>query len=199
MQNSVLNFIVKPENKRTNSVKKIEDKELILNSDLQDHRYVSRVGIVTSEPLKNETNIKVGDKVVVHHNVFRRFYDVRGKEKNSKSYFDEDKFIVAEDQIFAYSDGDGWKAMNGYCFVKPIHNENKFDINKEKPLIGVLKFLSDDLKCSGLNKEDLIGFSPRSEYEFVLGGERLYRVDSNSITIKYERKGDEKEYNPSWT
>jgi hypothetical protein len=28
--------------------------------------------------------------------------------------------------------------------------------------------------------------------------ERLYRVRSRSLTIKYEYQGDEKEYNPSW-
>lgn len=198
MQKSVLNFIVKPENNRNNSIKNIGDKELILNSDLQDHRYVSRIGIVVSTPIKNNTNIKVGDKVVVHHNVFRRFYDVRGNEKNSRSYFEEDKFFVSEDQIYAYNRGDGWKAVNGYCFVKPIHNKDKFSVDKEKPLVGVMKFVSDDLRCSGINEEDLVGFSPRSEYEFVLNKDRLYRVDSNSITIKYERKGNEREYNPSW-
>jgi hypothetical protein len=26
----------------------------------------------------------------------------------------------------------------------------------------------------------------------------MYRIFSNSITIKYEYQGDEKEYNPSW-
>jgi hypothetical protein len=27
----------------------------------------------------------------------------------------------------------------------------------------------------------------------------MYRVRIQSITIKYERQGNEKEYNPSWT
>lgn len=199
MQKGVLNFIVKPKNKRNDSVKKIGESELILNSDLQDHRYVSRVGIVVSVPLKNKTNVQVGDEVIVHHNVFRRFYDVRGNEKNSRSYFKEDCFFVSEDQIFAYKRNGEWRAVDGYCFIKPIHSENKLSIEKEKPLTGVLKFLNKDLTNIGLNKEDIVGFSPRSEYEFVIEGDRLYRVKSNSITIKYERKGNEREYNPSWT
>jgi hypothetical protein len=199
MQKGVLNFIVKPKNKRNESVKKIGESELILNSDLQDHRYVSRIGIIVSVPLKNETDVQVGDEVIVHHNVFRRFYDVRGNEKNSRSYFKEDCFFVSEDQIFAYKRNGEWKAIDGYCFVKPIHSEDKLNIEKEKPLTGVLKFLNKDLISIGLNKEDIVGFSPRSEYEFVIEGDRLYRVKSNSITIKYERKGNEREYNPSWT
>ena len=45
---------------------------------------------------------------------------------------------------------------------------------------------------------DLIGYKPKTECEFVIDGERLYRVLSNFITIKYEYQGDEEEYNPSW-
>jgi hypothetical protein len=37
------------------------------------------------------------------------------------------------------------------------------------------------------------------EYEFIIEGQRLYRVPTNLITIKYEYQGDEEEYNPSWT
>ena len=38
-----------------------------------------------------------------------------------------------------------------------------------------------------------------AKYEFILDDERLYRVKSKLITIKYEYKGNEKEYNPSWS
>ncbi len=37
------------------------------------------------------------------------------------------------------------------------------------------------------------------EYEFNIEGQRLYRVPTNQITIKYEYQGDEEEYNPSST
>ena len=59
--------------------------------------------------------------------------------------------------------------------------------------MGIIKY-SD----GGFNKKELVGFTPGSEYEFVIDGELLYRVLSNFITIKYEYQGDEKEYNPSW-
>ena len=45
---------------------------------------------------------------------------------------------------------------------------------------------------------DLIGYKPKTQSEFIVDGERLYRVLSNLITIKYEYQGDEEEYNPSW-
>ena len=34
--------------------------------------------------------------------------------------------------------------------------------------------------------------------EPIVDSERLYRVLSNFITIKYEYQGNEEEYNPSW-
>ena len=35
------------------------------------------------------------------------------------------------------------------------------------------------------NKGDLVGFTPNSEYEFVIEGQKLYRVYTKLITIKY--------------
>ena len=44
---SVYNFVVKPKYGRHTSKKEIEGAELILNTELQNHEYVSRVGVVT--------------------------------------------------------------------------------------------------------------------------------------------------------
>ena len=66
-------------------------------------------------------------------------------------------------------------------------------IEQERPLIGIVKYSDGTVEV-----DDLVGFRPSSEYEFVIDGERLYRVLSNFITIKYEYQGDEEEYNPSW-
>jgi hypothetical protein len=192
---SISDFIIKPKNKRYNNTKQIGDSELLLNSEISDHRYVSRNAIVLATPLINKTDIKVGDEVIVHHNVFRRWYDVRGIERNSRSYYKEDKYFVKPDQIFLYKRNNKWHAPKGYCFVKPIVSNNI--IEKEVPLRGVIKHVDKDLV--DIEKEDLVGFTPSSEYEFIVGGERLYRVQTNEISIKYERQGNEKEYNPSWT
>ena len=86
--------------------------------------------------------------------------------------------------------------MPGYCFVQPIKSGDNFNINKEKPLIGIVKYISDDI--NSIKTNDTIGFIPHSEYEFILSGKRLYRVLTKFITIKYEYKGNKKEYNPSW-
>ena len=195
---SLFKFIITPKNGRYNNEKKIGDKNLLLNTELQNHQYVNRNGFVLSKPINEETDIEVGDEVIVHHNVFRRFYDIRGTEKNSSSYFTEDKYLCALDQVFLYKRNNKWYAPEGYCFVKPLKSIDKFDMDKERPLIGVIKYLDKGLSNKNINYNDLVGFSPCSEYEFIIDGERLYRVHSNSITIKYEYQGNEEEYNPSW-
>tara|TARA_Y100000114_G_scaffold106519_1_gene99797 strand:+ start:398 stop:994 length:597 start_codon:yes stop_codon:yes gene_type:complete len=193
---SIFDFIIKPKNKRYDNIKQIGDKELILNSEISDHRYVSRIGIVLSIPKSENTDIQVGDEVIVHHNVFRRWYDVRGIEKNSRSYWEDNKYFVKSDQIFLYKRNNEWLAPKGYCFIKPIESNNIL-LEKEIPYRGIIKYVDKQLK--DIQKEDLVGFTPSSEFEFVVDGERLYRVLTNSISIKYERQGNEKEYNPSWT
>ena len=190
---SVYNFVVKPKGERYNNTKKVGDSELILNTEIFNHQYVNREAIVISTPIVGNTDIKPGDTVVVHHNVFRRWHDVKGVEKNSRSYFNEDTYFINYDQIFLYKKNKDWIAPKGYCFVKPLKAIDQFNIESEKPLQGIVKY-SD----STVDVNSLVGFTPNSEYEFIVDNERLYRVLSKFITIKYEYQGDEEEYNPSW-
>ena len=194
---SLFSFIVKPKNERYDNKKYIDGQELLLNTEISDHRYVSRTGIVTSIPKLNDSEIQVGDEVIIHHNVFRRWYNAKGIEKNSRSYYMEDKYFVSPDQIFLYKKNNEWHTPEGYCFVKPIVSNNILLNDKEVPFKGIVKYV--DKKLSGINKGDLVGFTPGSKYEFIIEGERLYRVLSKFITIKYGRKRNEEEYNPSWT
>ena len=197
---SLFNFILQPKNWRYDNEVSIGDKKLIVNTTMDDHKYVNRIGIVKSIPKVGKTNIKVGDEVIVHHNVFRRFYDVKGREKNSTSYFKEDLYFCYSDQIFLYKQNNEWKAPFDFCFVKPI-KENKKQLlqeNKERLGVGVLKYGNSSLEDFKIYEGDLIGFTPNSEYEFIINNDRLYRMFTRNITIKYEYKGDEVEYNPSW-
>ena len=191
---SVFNFIVEPKHNRFTGKKDIAGSELILNTELQNHEYTSRLAVVKSLPTTESTEVKVGDEVIVHHNVFRRFRDIRGKEKNSKSFYSEDMFFVQPDQIYAYKRNGKWKCLSGFCFIKPIVNKSKFSLHKEQEAIGIIKYAD-----ASFNSGDLVGFRPGSEYEFNIDGERLYRVLSSMITIKYEYQGDEEEYNISGT
>ena len=190
---SLYNFIIKPKGERYNNKKKIGNKELILNAEIFHHQYVNREAIVLETPVVNKTPVRKGDTIIVHHNVFRRWHNVRGEEKNSKSWLKKGTYAIYQDQLFAYNRNNDWKALSGYCFVKPIKPYNTLTIEKEEPLMGVVKYTDGSFE-----KEDLVGFTPDSEYEFIIDNQRLYRVMTKEITIKYEYKGKEEEYNPSW-
>jgi len=192
----VFDFVIMPKEDRYNNTKAVGDKELILNTELQNHNFVSRIGVVIATPNPNPTGICEGDEVILHHNVFRRFRDIRGEEKNSRSYYKNNMYFVSPDQIFAYKRTIKWIPLNGFNFVKPIKEDKMFSINFEKPLVGILKYKDPSLK--EVTEGDLVGFKPGAEYEFLIDKEKLYRVPTNLITIKYEYQGNEEEYNPSW-
>jgi hypothetical protein len=190
---SVYNFVVKPKGERYNNTKKFDGGELILNTDIFQHQYVNREAIVISTPIIGDTDIKPGDTIIVHHNVFRRWNDVKGVERNSKAYFNEDTYFINHEQIFLYKQEDKWIAPKGYCFVIPLKATDQFNTESEKPLQGIVKYSDGTVEVG-----DLVGYRPSSEYEFIVDGERLFRVLSNFITIKYEHQGNEETYNPSW-
>ena len=190
---ALYDFIIEPKGDRYNNSVKVEDKSLILNTEVYNHQYVNREATVIAIPLNYHGEVEVGDTIIVHHNVFRRWHNVRGEEKNSRSYFKDNKYFVNEEQVFAYKRLSEWKSTKGYCFVKPIKSIDPFCEDKERKLIGIVKYSDGSVDVG-----DLVGFRPSSEYEFVVDGQRLYRVLSSFITIKYEYQGDEEEYNPSW-
>ena len=190
---SVYNFVVTPKGERYNNKKKVDGGELILNTEIFNHQYVNREAIVISKPIVGDTDIEPGDTVIVHHNVFRRWHNVKGIEKNSRSFFNEDTYFINQDQIFLYKRNEEWIAPKGYCFVIPLKARNPLNVDLEKPLQGIVKYSDGTVEVN-----ELVGFRPSSEYVFIVDGERLYRVLSNFITIKYEYQGDEEEYNPSW-
>ena len=191
---SLYQFIIKPFNDRYDNTKKIDDKTLIVNTSIEDHKFVSKKAIVISTPAAFKTKVKTGDIVYVHHNIFRRYYDIKGIERNSGTYFNDDLYFCSPFQIYMYN---GISHLN-YCFVKPILNKQKFSINKEQPNVGIVKYSNSSLEALKITPGTLITFTPNSEFEFIVEGERLYCMKSNDIALIHEYKGDEKEYNPSW-
>ena len=186
-------FVIEPKGSRYNNIKKIDGKDLIINTEIFNHQFVNREAIVKSVPTAYKTKIKPGDTIITHHNVFRRWLDVKGREKNSRSFFNENTYLVKEDQIFLYKRNEEWKAPRGYCFVQPIKERNQLRAEQEESCIGIIKHTDGSYE-----KGDLVGFTPFSTYEFIVDGKRLYRVMTQFITIKYEYQGNEEEYNPSW-
>ncbi len=196
--NSVSDFIVSPLGLRYDNEIKVGKKKLITNASIESYKHVNNIAKVISTPIIDSSDIKKGDLVLIHHNVFRRFYDIRGKEKNSKSYFKDNLFFCSTDQIYLYKTKKNWKSFGDRCFVKPIVNNNDLEVDKILNHIGILKYGNSSLKQAGITKGALVSFQPNSEFEFVVDKELLYCMKSNNIVASHEYQGDEKEYNPSW-
>lgn len=194
-------FLVRPMGGvRYQATKKIAGTDFIMNSSQEDHTTTNRLAIVVSTPITYEGDIKKGDTLLVHHNVFRKYYDIRGRESSGPSFFMDDLFLIDYDQFFLYKSKDTWQAPDPYCFVKPIdktHNPLKTDAT-EQELVGIIRYGNHTLDDRGISEGDLISFQPESEYEFTIEGEKLYRMFTKNICIllshgsKKDKRGDNK-------
>ena len=193
--NSLYDYIVTPIGNRYNNEIKVNKKSLILNTKIEEFKIINKKAKVVSIPKAYDLPIKKGDVVYIHHNVFRRFYNIKGKQQNSRSYFKEDLYFCSPDQIYLYNNGVNNSFLDR-CFIKPLVSK---DLNKKtKNNIGILKYGNKELLKLGVNEGDLVSFPDLREWAFVVDGELLYCMKSKDILIKHECKGNEKEYNPSW-
>ena len=186
---SLYNYIISTNSRYDNKVS-VGSKELILNTEIteRDYLFVNRIGTVINAPINIKTPIESGNEVIVHHNGFRRWYDVRGNERNSGNYIKEDTYTVSEEQIFAYKQNGKWHCPIQYCFVEPLGNEDVWSTDSEQKLIGKLTYTNDYLSSLGLSCGDVVGFTPNSEYEFNIEDKKLYSILSKDITINYGHK-----------
>jgi len=198
--NSLYDFIVRPLGKEYSNDINIGGVKLILNTKIESFKFVNNLAVVVSIPLAYKTHINVGDIIVIHHNVFRTFYDIKGKKKKSRSWFKEDLYFCSLDQVYLYKNkkDDDFKSINNRCFIKPLKSKRKFSVDKEQKLIGILKIGNSSLEAAGVSEGDLVGYTPYGEYDFIINNERLYCMKSNDIVIKYGDKENQTEYNPSW-
>ena len=195
---SVYDFIIKPVGKRYDNEVKVGEHTLITNSSIESFKHVNNIAEVVETPVAFATPIRKGDLIIVHHNVFRVFYDMKGIKKNSRSFLKDDLFFCAVDQVYLYKRKDTWKSFGDRCFVAPVKNKDLLSTDKVADLIGILKIGNSSLEESGINPGDIVGFTPNSEWEFVVDNQIMYCMKSNDIVIKYELDRNEEEYNSRW-
>ncbi len=151
-----------------------------MSSTLEDHIYVNRFAIVQSVPFAIDSQgVKPGDIVVVHHNTFRKMYDVKGNMKDSLSFFRDNIFLVEPGQVYLAKSGDeDWRCVGDYAFVSPVKNDNKYDLSAEKLCFGNIEFSNE------LEKGTLVSFQPDCEYEFRIDERKMYRMYNKNICLK---------------
>jgi len=176
-------YLVKPLGDEHITTKKIAGVDFVINTSIEDAKYVNRLGVVLSAP--EGAKIPVGSIVVVHHNVFRTYLDMKGEKRKSNEYFRDGKYLVPEFKIYLYNNGKGWEAPDEYCFVSPMDYVHDSDVyrsdKKEEEHVGLVKYSS----APGLNQGDKVGFTKNSEYEFTIDDEKLYRIRVQDICINF--------------
>jgi hypothetical protein len=180
-------FIVKPlKGRRYNNTKKVAGIDLIISTSQEDFRFSNREAEVIQLPIDYKGPIGVGDTLLVHHNVFKYYNDIKGKQRSGKSFFKDDLFFVEDDQFYLYKNKNGWNSHDRYCFVLPVDVEDSYIYKpiSEEPLVGIMKYPNDFLTSKGVRAGDKITFKPGSEYEFEVDGEKIYRMFDHQITIK---------------
>ena len=172
------NYIVHTDKRYVNE----SESGLIVNTEIteRDGEFVNRVGTVVAAPIYDELNIPVGSKVIVHHNTFRRWYDVRGNEVNGSAFWNENEYVVNQDSIYAYDSGDGWVSCDKYCFVKPIEERTGL-LEERRNYYGIIAIGNDKSPPVGSK----IAYTPNSEYTFYIDHEKLYRVYINDNCVLF--------------
>lgn len=179
-------FIAKPmKGKRYDNTKEIGGLELILSTSEEDHMFSNRYAEVVEVPLGYTGPIVKGDTLLVHHNVFKFYNDIKGNRRSGKSFFMDDLFFIEADQFFMYKHEGEWVSYDRYCFVKPLAARDSY-IKKplsEEPLMGIMMYPNEYLLSQGVTRGTTVGFRPNSEYEFNVDGEKMYRIFDHQITL----------------
>lgn len=180
---SVQYFIIEPvDGKRYDNTININGVDLVMSATVEDHKVSQRFAVVKEVPVLYNGYIKPGDIVVVHHNVFKMYYDINGKLKSSWNHVSENTFICEVDQIYLYKRDGEWKVPYPFCFIKPINKlDSFFEVDsKYESLIGEVTFYpTDDLKSG-----DIVAFRPDSEYEFKIDDVVLYRMRIKDLCLQ---------------
>jgi hypothetical protein len=183
---SPFNFIVKPLNgRRYDNVKDVGGVDIITSVSTEDHTVSNRFAEVVSTPVNYDGEISEGDTLLVHHNVFKYYYDMKGRQKSGRSYLFDDLFILDNDQFFMYKKDGKWKVFGDYCFIKPAEKEERYlhSSGSEQPLVGYAKYIDDYLMSMGVKEGDKVSYLPHSEYPFTVDGEKLYRMKSKRVAL----------------
>ena len=183
---SLNQFIVTPvKNRRYDNTKEIAGTEIILNTSEENAEFSNRQATVLETPLNYCGPIKKGDTLLVHHNVFKFYNDMKGRRKSGKSFLKDNIFLLDPEQFFAYKQNEEWHGYDRYCFIKGIPPTESYiykPLTKE-PLMGEILILNDKIKSYGIKKGDTVSYKPFQEYKFYLDNETIYRVFDHSITL----------------
>lgn len=176
-------FIVSPKN---NQEYNREKGGVIVTSSIENAKDVNRFGVIEKIPLYYNGDLQEGDEVVLHHNVFRSYYDMKGYERKSREYFKDNLYLVDKTKIYLVKKGSDYISFDDYCFVSPKGEENmEVSLGSYQLHKGTVKYVNQSISDQGIEIGMEVGYTKDSEYEFEIDGELLYRMKRKDICIKF--------------
>lgn len=184
---SPYNFIVTPLGREYNNTIDINGVELTINTSLENSKYVNRLAIVKELPIYYSGDVRVNDIIILHHNVFRIYYDMKGRQTKSPEYFRDGIYIVSPERVYMYMRDDKWNSHLNYCFVRPIEtiqDDILHNTDKEQKHTGILLYPTKQQIDIGFKSMDKVAFTKNSEYAFEIDDEKLYRMYDRDVVLK---------------
>lgn len=175
-------FLISPQGDEYQNSIEIAGQSIIINSTVENHKAVNRFAVILDTPTHYDGPIKKGDIIIVHHNVFRIYYDTKGRPKKSPNYFKDDVYMIDPFQFYMYHNGKEWMSVEDWCFVRPVDKENTYLYEEAlEKNTGQIAYTNNTLISKGVDVGDYVKFSDNSEYEFTVNDEKLYRMNTKDI------------------
>lgn len=164
--------------------------KLATNIDNVDE--INRCGVLRAVPIDYEGNAKVGNRVIVHHNITRQTLNYQ-EHKNNEFKISRNLYRVPLDLLFLYEENERWHSHGEWCFVKPLEAEiiektesgiyiPKSAQPKYQALKGVMWFTNDFLP---IKKGEDVLYRKWSEHKFMIDGELLYKMSVDRVLAKW--------------
>jgi len=175
-----------------NNEKEIAGVKLLLNVDKDNVDYLNRECIVVGLPHDYSGDVKIGDTLIVHHNITRISTRNDGSEFN-QYHIRQNLYRVPEDLVFLYrtNKNEEWKSYGDYIFVSPMVNKTEKKIGsilipdsvQEKFVnnTGIVSIENLALNKIGVKKGDKIYFKNFSEHKYQIDDQLLYKMNVDRV------------------
>jgi len=170
-------FIITPKHKRYKTGKEMGDVVFETVTSIEDAKDVSKEGVVVAVPMNYTGEIEVGDEVIIHHNIFRSYYNQHGKLTYARAHLYDDFFQAIPEEVFLYKKDGEWKANLNFCFITPVRVDEDSLLDQDLEHTGNV-FVSNEHP-----KDMKIGFTPDSEYEVWVDDKMYYKMSDNDVCL----------------
>jgi hypothetical protein len=159
---------------------------LLVSTSQEDHRFSNRIAVVKEVPVGYDGPITPGCHLLVHHNVFKFYYDMQGAQRSGRSFLGDGEFLIEPEQYYMWrEEGSDWSAVGSWVFVEPAPASHDFMFMnvKHQPLTGFVRYGNDELYSLGVLEDTRVVFAPDSEYSFYIGDTEMYRMRTSDILL----------------